>query len=125
MPISDPLGPRGPAREGEPNPMASFVLMGVIFAIFYFVLILPMKKKQKKLEELVKGLKPGDKVVINPGILGTVEGVDDETLACGSPTRPGSRSCGAPSPGSSVPRRPDGEADAPRLAEPLRAVVRC
>ncbi len=60
--------------------MASFVLMGIIFAIFYFILILPMKKKQKKLESVVKGLKSGDKVIINPGILGTVEGVDEETL---------------------------------------------
>ena len=70
----------GPAPEGEANPMASFVLMGIIFAIFYFILIAPMKKKQRKLEELVKALKPGDKVIINPGILGTVEGIDEEIL---------------------------------------------
>ena len=61
--------------------MASFVLMGIIFAIFYFVLIAPMKKKQKKLDELQQVLKPGDKVIVNPGILGTVEGVDAETLS--------------------------------------------
>lgn len=66
--------------QGQDNPFASFVLMGVIFAIFYFVLILPMKNKQKKLDELVKNLKPGDKIVINPGILGTVEGVADDAL---------------------------------------------
>jgi preprotein translocase subunit YajC len=70
----------GPSSGQEPNPMASFVLMGIIFAIFYFILILPMKKKQKKLESVVKSLKSGDKVIINPGILGTVEGVDEETL---------------------------------------------
>ena len=54
--------------------------MGIIFAIFYFILILPMKKKQKKLDDVVKSLKSGDKVIINPGILGTVEGVGEETL---------------------------------------------
>jgi preprotein translocase subunit YajC len=70
----------GSSSGQEPNPMASFVLMGIIFAIFYFILILPMKKKQKKLESVVKSLKSGDKVIINPGILGTVEGVDEETL---------------------------------------------
>lgn len=61
--------------------MASFVLMGIIFAIFYFILILPMRKKQKKLEELVKHLKPGDRVIVNPGILGVVEGVDADALS--------------------------------------------
>jgi preprotein translocase subunit YajC len=70
----------GPSSGEEPNPMASFVLMGIIFAIFYFILIRPMKQKQRKLDELVKSLKSGDKVIINPGILGTVEGVDEKTL---------------------------------------------
>jgi preprotein translocase subunit YajC len=64
----------------EPNPMASFILMGVIFAIFYFVLILPVRNKQKKLDALVKQLKPGDKIILNPGIFGTVEGIDADAL---------------------------------------------
>jgi preprotein translocase subunit YajC len=52
--------------------------MVMIFAIFYVVLIMPMRKKQKKLEQLIGTLKSGDKVVVNPGILGTIIGVDDE-----------------------------------------------
>ena len=59
----------GPARPGEPNPLASLVMMGLIFAIFYFVLILPMRRKQKKLEELVKDLKSGRPVVLSSGHL--------------------------------------------------------
>ena len=70
----------GPAREGEPNPMASLVMMGLIFAVFYFVLILPMRRKQRKLETLVKQLKTGDKVVLNSGIFGTITGVEDEAF---------------------------------------------
>ena len=46
----------GPTREGDSNPMASLVMMGLIFAVFYFVLILPMRRKQRKLETLVKQL---------------------------------------------------------------------
>ena len=52
--MADPrllLALTGPARPGEPNPFGSLVMMGLIFAIFYFVLILPMRRKQKKLEE--------------------------------------------------------------------------
>lgn len=60
--------------------MASLVLMVVIFSIFYFVLILPMRTKQRKLEELIKGLKAGDKVVVNPGILGTIVSIEPDSL---------------------------------------------
>ena len=49
----------GPTRPGEPNPLASLLMMGLIFAIFYFILILPMRRKQKKLDQLVKGLQIG------------------------------------------------------------------
>ena len=70
----------GPARPGEPNPYGSFLMMGLIFAIFYFVLILPMRNKQKKLEGVIKGLKAGDKVIVNPGIFGVVVGVEDDAF---------------------------------------------
>ena len=70
----------GPARPGEPNPRGSLVMMGLIFAIFYFVLILPMRRKQGKLEQLVKQLKSGDRVVLNAGIFGTIVGVDEDAF---------------------------------------------
>ncbi len=70
----------GPARPGEPNPFSSIIMMGLIFAIFYFVLILPMRRKQKKLEALVKDLKSGDRVVLNAGIFGTISGVEDDAF---------------------------------------------
>lgn len=68
------------SSSGEPPAFASLILMGLIFGIFYFVLILPMKSKQKKVEEMVKGLKSGDKVIITPGIFGTIVGVEDEAF---------------------------------------------
>jgi preprotein translocase subunit YajC len=70
----------GPARPGEPHPLASLVMMGLIFAIFYFVLILPMRRKQGKLEQLVKSLKSGDRVVLSSGILGTIVGIEDDAF---------------------------------------------
>ena len=70
----------GPARPGEPNPLGSLVMMGLIFAIFYFVLILPMRRKQGKLEDLVKSLKSGDKVVLSSGIFGTIVGIDEDAF---------------------------------------------
>jgi preprotein translocase subunit YajC len=81
--MADPrllLALTGTPRSGEPNPFASLVMMGLIFAIFYFVLILPMRRKQKKLEQLVKQLKSGDRVVLNAGIFGTIVGVEDDAF---------------------------------------------
>ncbi|HEY7513391.1 MAG TPA: preprotein translocase subunit YajC [Vicinamibacteria bacterium] len=66
---------------GDPSPYASLVMMGLIFMIFYFVLIQPMKNKQRKLEDLVKRLKSGDKVILSGGIFGTIVGVDDQENA--------------------------------------------
>ena len=71
----------GQSQPGESrNPFGSLILMALIFGIFYFVLIMPMRNKQKKLENLQHNLKAGDKVIINPGIFGTIEGVDDDAF---------------------------------------------
>ena len=72
------------AQSGAPaqqvSPLASLLPFALIFGIFYMIVILPMRKKQKKLEALVQGLKPGDHIILNPGILATVAGTDGEAL---------------------------------------------
>ncbi len=65
---------------GEPSPYASLIMMGLIFLIFYFVLIQPMKNKQRKLEDLIKRLKSGDRVILSGGIFGTIVGVDADAF---------------------------------------------
>jgi len=70
----------GQPQSGQPNPFGSLIMMGLIFAIFYFVLIMPMRNKQRKLDRLIEELKAGDKVVINPGIYGTIVGVEGDTF---------------------------------------------
>ena len=71
----------GPAQGGDPAAgIGQIVMMSLIFGIFYFVLIMPMKTKQRKLEDLVKTLKSGDKVIVNPGIFAVVVAVEDDAL---------------------------------------------
>jgi preprotein translocase subunit YajC len=74
------LAMAAPPPAPEANPLLNLLPYALVFLIFYFVLILPMKNKQKKLESLVKELKAGDKVLINPGIFGTVVSVEDDAL---------------------------------------------
>jgi len=56
--------------------MLPFVFM---ILVFYFIAIRPMQTKQKKLELMVASLKPRDRVLITPGIFGTVVSIDEET----------------------------------------------
>jgi preprotein translocase subunit YajC len=52
--------------------------MVFIFVIFYFLLIMPMRKKQKKTREMLSKLKKGDEVVTSGGLFGRVTALDDE-----------------------------------------------
>lgn len=71
----------GSPSGGEQGPLPGFILMGLIFGIFYFVLILPMKQKQRKLDGMVKTLKAGDRVILSSGIYGTIVAVEDDAFA--------------------------------------------
>ena len=65
-----------PADQG--NPLMAFVPILLMFAIFYFLLIRPQQKKQKELQEIIKNLKKGDRVVTSGGIIGTVHTLQDD-----------------------------------------------
>jgi preprotein translocase subunit YajC len=57
-----------------------FVPILLVFAIFYFLLIAPMRKRQKALQSLIESLKKGDRVVTNGGLYGTVAAVEDKVV---------------------------------------------
>lgn len=48
--------------------------------MFYFVLIRPQQKKAKQQAELIKSIKPGDKIVTTSGILGVIVTVKDKAI---------------------------------------------
>jgi len=52
----------------------------LIFAVFYFIVIMPAKKQQKKKDAMIAGLKKGDRIVTGGGIHGTVATVEDQSL---------------------------------------------
>jgi preprotein translocase subunit YajC len=54
--------------------------MAAIFMIFYFLLIRPQQKKQRKLEDMIKAIEKGDNVVTSGGLHGKVTGVTDQVL---------------------------------------------
>jgi preprotein translocase subunit YajC len=52
----------------------------LIFGVFYFIVIMPAKKQQKKKDAMIGALKKGDRIITNGGIHGTVAAVEDSSL---------------------------------------------
>ncbi|MFZ0760633.1 MAG: preprotein translocase subunit YajC [Candidatus Sulfotelmatobacter sp.] len=51
-----------------------------IFAIFYFLLILPQQRRQKKWHAMLDSLKTGDKVVTSGGLRGIIVALKDDSV---------------------------------------------
>ena len=68
------------AQQPGPMNMSFILVLLAMFAMFYFVLIRPQRKKQKEAKEMVEALKKGDRVVTNGGIFGTIAGVHDSII---------------------------------------------
>jgi preprotein translocase subunit YajC len=51
-----------------------------IFVIFYFLLILPQQRRQKKWQQMLSGLKTGDRVVTSGGLRGTVIALREDNV---------------------------------------------
>jgi preprotein translocase subunit YajC len=62
------------------NPYVQLIPIALVFAIFYFIILLPTKRRQKKLQEFLAALKVGDKVVTSGGIYGSVTKVNGQTI---------------------------------------------
>jgi preprotein translocase subunit YajC len=51
-----------------------------IFAVFYFLLILPQQRRQKKWQKMLGELKTGDRVVTSGGLRGTIVALRDDFI---------------------------------------------
>ncbi|MFQ5991532.1 MAG: preprotein translocase subunit YajC [Nitrospiraceae bacterium] len=71
----DATGGGGPAGT-----LLSLVPFVLIFVLFYFLLILPQRKRQKQLKTMLDALKKGDKVVTSGGIWGTITNMGKDTV---------------------------------------------
>jgi preprotein translocase subunit YajC len=67
------------AAPGQ-NPITGLIPIVAMVLIFYFLLIAPVRKRQREQDELINNLKNGDKVVTSGGIYGTVMGIQDDRL---------------------------------------------
>ena len=67
--------------EGQTaNPLIQFVPLILIFGIFWFLLIAPMRKRQKALQQMIESLEKGARVITTGGLHGEVIAVKDQVV---------------------------------------------
>jgi preprotein translocase subunit YajC len=70
--------PTGPGPEG--SMLSTVIMLGLVFGIFYFLMVRPQQKKAKERQKMLDAVKKGDKVVTAGGIHGTIAGIDDKSV---------------------------------------------
>ena len=70
----------GAPPEGGTSPWLQLVPFVLVLGIFYFIILLPMRRKQQKVQTFLESLKVGDKVVTTGGIYGQVTRLGEQSV---------------------------------------------
>ena len=73
-------GTTGQESGGTAGLLATFLPMILIVLVFYFLMIRPQRKKDKKVKDMLSNLKPGDRIVTIGGIYGTIKGLRENDV---------------------------------------------
>ncbi|MGB9906327.1 MAG: preprotein translocase subunit YajC [Candidatus Saccharicenans sp.] len=66
--------------SGQGNMLVGLLPFILVFVIFYLLIIMPQRKKQKQHQQMVANLKPGDRIITSGGIFGTVMDVHPDRI---------------------------------------------
>ena len=66
--------------QGSASGLITLAPLLFIFAIFYFLLILPQQRRQKKWQDMLGQLKTGDRVVTSGGLRGVIFAMKDDAI---------------------------------------------
>jgi len=67
-------------QQGGPNPWLQLIPFALILGIFYFVMVLPMRKRQQKVQAFLAALKVGDKIITTGGMYGAITRLSDQSV---------------------------------------------
>ena len=76
-----PAAPAGAPAQG--SPFMTLIMLGVLFAAFYFILIRPQAKRAKEHKAMIAALAKGDEVVTAGGVLGKVTDLSEAYITVG------------------------------------------
>jgi len=68
------------AGAPEGSMLATLIPFGLIFVVFYFLLILPQQRKAKTHKQMLENLKKGDRVVTVGGVIGSVTSINQDVV---------------------------------------------
>ena len=71
---------QNPQQGGIFGLLGPLLPMILIFAVFYFLIVVPQRRRQRALQETIATIKAGDRIVTNGGIIATVTAVRDNSL---------------------------------------------
>jgi preprotein translocase subunit YajC len=71
----------GASPGQQVSPLIQLIPFALVLAIFYFVILLPTRNKQKKVEAFLAALKEGDKVVTSGGIFGSIAKIKEDAVS--------------------------------------------
>jgi preprotein translocase subunit YajC len=74
-----PQGGGGP-QGGPASILPTLITFGLVFLIFYFLIIRPQNKKQKETKAMLASLGKGDRVVTIGGIRGTIQSLKEDAV---------------------------------------------
>jgi preprotein translocase subunit YajC len=66
--------------QGGGSPFQALIPLVLMIGIFYFIIVLPMRRRQKKVQEFLTALKVGDQVVTSGGLHADITRVNEKTL---------------------------------------------
>jgi preprotein translocase subunit YajC len=70
----------GTPQGGAPSAWVQLMPFVLVVGIFYFVILLPMKRRQQKVQAFLAGLKVGDRIVTSGGMFGTITRIADTSI---------------------------------------------
>ena len=70
----------GAPPEGGGSPWLQLVPFALVLAIFYFIILLPMRRKQQKVQAFLEQLKVGDRIITTGGIYGQVTRLGEQSV---------------------------------------------
>jgi preprotein translocase subunit YajC len=68
------------AQPASSDTWLGFAPLLIVCVIFYLLVFMPMRKRQKKVEAMISELKTGDRVITSSGIYGVVAGIKDKSF---------------------------------------------
>src|SRR5688572_33487406 len=70
----------GTPAQGAPSAWVQLLPFVLVLGIFYFVILLPMRRRQQKVQTFLAALKVGDRIVTSGGLFGTITRLGDESI---------------------------------------------